>query len=209
MQISIKDKNSTENIDNIQLQKNDNEVLINTNQSFSELLQGKIIENKDNINNIENTDFIDFSYDSINMNINDALFFINLTQNAQFNVQTLQTGEFQNLIKTDIVQNTVSKKSVEVTNQITSLIEQAMKTQKSVRISFDNKISVILKIDKQGKLNAEFIPGSIEAENYLMNNISSLKQKFDEQNLPYTNLSYRQNGKGNKNKDKEKNRGNE
>ena len=67
-----------------------------------------------------------------------------------------------------------------------------------VRISFDKDVSVVIKIDKHGKISAEFIPGSAEVENYLRTNIASLKQKFDEQNLPYNELFYRQNGRQNK-----------
>ena len=205
MQISITDKRKTENSEKVQLQKGDNEILTNTNATFSELLQNKIGENIKDINNIDNLPEIDLMYDSISMDINDAMFFINLTQEGQFSVQASPNGDFQNLIKTEFAQNIFTQKNVEVTNQITALIEKAQKTQRPVRISFDNNISVILKIDKQGRVSAEFIPGSLEAESYLMNNISSLRQKFDEQNLAYTNLSYRQqNNRQNKNKDKNK-----
>ena len=87
------------------------------------------------------------------------------------------------------------------------MVEKAQKTQKPVRITFDNNVSVIIKIDKQGKVTAEFIPGSVEVENYLRNNISALRQKFDEQNLPYNDLFYRQNGRQQNNRNKDKNKG--
>ncbi len=207
MQISIKDNRKTENTDNtenIQLEKNDTEILANTNLPFSEFLQGKINESVLNVSGIKQLPDIDFSYESITMDINDAMFFINLTQNGQFSVQSASNGDFQNLVKTELTQNILTQKSVEVTNQITALIEKAQKTQGPVRIAFDNNISVILKIDKQGKVSAEFIPGSMEAENYLMTNISSLRQRFDEQNLAYTSLSYRHNSKQSRNKNKNK-----
>ena len=130
------------------------------------------------------------------------MFFINLTQNANFSVENTQTGSFQSLLQTDIAQNVVSQKTVEVTNQLVSLIEKAQNTQKPVRISFDNDVSVVIKIDKHGKITAEFIPGNTEVENYLRNNIASLRQKFDEQNLPYNDLFYRQNGRQNRNRNK-------
>ena len=130
------------------------------------------------------------------------MFFVNLTKEGQFSVENAPTGEFKNLMQIQVAQTAVTQKTVEVTNQLTSLIEKAQKTQKPVRISFDNDVSVIIKIDKQGKVSAEFIPGSLEVENYLKNNIAALRQKFDEQNLPYNDLLYRQNGRQNKNKDK-------
>ncbi len=195
MQISINDKRKTENTDNIQIQKSDTEFLNNSDVSFSEILQGKISDSQINISAVKNLPDIDFNYDSLNIDFNDALFFINLTHDEQFIVQSSKNGDFQNLVKTELTQNVFTQKNVEVTNQITALIEKTLKTQRPVRISFDNNISVILKIDKQGKVSAEFIPGSIEAENYLMKNISSLKQRFDEQNLAYSSLTYRQNNR--------------
>ena len=204
MNISIADKNKTEaaeNSEKIKLEKGDTEVLTNTYTPFADFLQGQINENM-NVKDANLLPDIDFSYDTVSMDLTDALFFVNLTQDGLFSLQPSQNGEFQNLIKTEIVQNTITQKTINVTNQLTSLIEKAQNTQKPVRISFDNDISVILKINKQGKVSAEFIPGSIEAENYLMNNVASLKQKFDEQNLPYTSLSYRQQNRQGRNKDK-------
>ncbi len=144
----------------------------------------------------------DFNYDTLLMDLDDALFFINLANEGQFSVEQAPNGEFKNLMQLEVAQTSVTQKTVSVTNQLTELIEKAQNTQKPVRITFDNNVSVILKIDKHGKLTAEFIPGNIEAENYLKNNIASLKQRFDEQNLPYNDLLYRQNNRQNKNKNK-------
>lgn len=207
MNISINKKTKTENSENVTLDKLDRNILVNTNLPFSELLQNQInSEGTINISNDKMSD-IDFCYEAMSMDINDALFFINLAQDGQFSLQSMQNGDFQNLIKLEASQNILTQKTVDVTNQLTTLIEKAQTTQKPVRISFDNNISVILKIDKQGKVSAEFIPGSLEAESYLMNNVSALRQKFEEQNLPYTSLSYRQNGQNRQNKNKNKNKG--
>ena len=43
-----------------------------------------------------------------------------------------------------VAQTTVTQKTVEVTNQLTALIEKAQSTQKPVRITFDNDVSVII-----------------------------------------------------------------
>lgn len=204
MQISITDKQKADNTENIQLQKADKEILTSTNANFSDFFSNRIKENQPDVSSIEDLPDIDLMYESISMNINDAMFFINLAQDGQFTVQSASNGDFVNLVKTELNQNILTQKTIDVTNQITSLIDKAQKTNKPVRISFDNNISVVLKIDKQGRVSAEFIPGSLEAENYLMNNISSLRQKFDEQNLAYTNLSYKQQGRQNRNKDKNK-----
>ncbi len=177
---------------------NDESVLAaSVNMPFADLLSQQM--NTDDLLSLD----IDYNYDSISMNLEDAMFFVNLTQNAQYNTVQNPNGQFESLIQTEIIQNTVTNKTVEATNKLTELIEKAQNTQKPVRISFDNDVSVILKIDKHGKLTAEFIPGSLEVENYLRNNIAALRQKFDEQNLPYNDLLYRQNNRQNR-KNKEK-----
>ena len=177
---------------------NDESVLAaSVNMPFADLLSQQM--NTDDLLSLD----IDYNYDSISMNLEDAMFFVNLTQNAQYNTVQNPNGQFESLIQTEIIQNTVTNKTVEATNKLTELIEKAQNTQKPVRISFDNDVSVILKIDKHGKLTAEFIPGSYEVENYLRNNIAALRQKFDEQNLPYNDLLYRQNNRQNR-KNKEK-----
>lgn len=176
----------------------DEGVLSNVNMPFANVMEGMITQVDSSLPDV------DFIFDSMTMNIEDAMFFVNLAQEGQFSVNSSSSGEFQSLMQLDVAKNVASQRTVEVTNQITSLIEKAQSTQKPVRISFDNDVSVILKIDKHGKVTAEFIPGSLEVENYLRNNIASLRQKFDEQNLPYNDLFYRQNGKQNRNKKKEK-----
>lgn len=209
MKVDTQSKQNVENKDNmVQMQPGDAEILASSNVPFSDLLTQKLNSYED----LSETSSglyslgVDYNYDSLSMNYDDALFFLNLTQEGQFSIENAQNGDFKSIVKIDVAQNVVSSKTVEVTNQLTALIEKAQKTQKPVRISFDNDVSVILKIDKQGKVTAEFIPGSLEVENYLRNNIASLRQKFDEQNLPYNDLFYRQNGskQNNKNNNKEK-----
>ena len=180
-------------------------ILENLNMPFSGVLAQQMEgENSNLITSDLSLMNIDFNYDSLTMSLDDAMFFVNLTKEGQFSVNSTQNGDFQSLVQFDISKNVVSQKSVEVTNQLTTLIEKAQNTQKPVRISFDNDVSVILRIDKHGKVTAEFIPGSVEVENYLRNNIASLRQKFDEQNLPYNDLFYRQSGRQNRNKNKER-----
>ena len=65
-----------------------------------------------------------------------------------------------------------------------------MKTNQPFRIDFDKDVSVIIKVNKDGSLAANFIPGDKAVEQYLRNNIASLRQRFDDQNLPYSELSY-------------------
>ena len=205
MKVDTQTKQNVENNEiNIQLTSEETEMLTSVNMPFSDLLA----QGAQGLN--QGTDYLtsmpaDFNYDSIMMSLEDAKFFVSLAQEGQFSVEATQNGEFKNLIQLQVAQTAVTQKTVEVTNQLTSLIEKAQQTQKPVRITFDNDVSVVLKIDKHGKVTAEFIPGSLEVENYLRNNISALRQKFDEQNLPYNDLFYRQNnGKQNRNRQKDR-----
>ncbi len=210
MKIETNIKNKTENTnEKLSATIEENQILSATNLPFSEFIRlNEEVEISSESISILNSMPVDYNYDSMFMNINDAMFFVNLTQEGQFTVETTPSGDFKDLIQIQTAQTAVTQKNVDTTNLLTQLIEKSFKTQKPVRISFDNDVSVILKIDKDGKLTAEFIPGSAEVENYLKNNISSLKQKFDEQNLPYNDLFYRQNNRQNGNKEKRnKNKG--
>lgn len=205
MKVDSQVKQNVENKDiNVQMTPEDNELLTNVNMPFSDVLAQGSGSQSIQTASIEYLSSlpVDYNYDSLMISQEDALFFINLTQEGQFSVENTPAGDFKNLMQIQVAQTSVAQKTVEVTNQLTALIEKAQNTQKPVRITFDNDVSVIIKIDKHGKVTAEFIPGSLEVENYLRNNISALRQKFDEQNLPYNDLFYRQNGRQNRNKDK-------
>ena len=69
-------------------------------------------------------------------------------------------------------------------------LAESLKTNKPFRIDFDKDVSVIIKVNKDGSLSANFIPGDKAVEQYLRNNIASLRQRFDEENLSYSELSY-------------------
>ena len=66
-----------------------------------------------------------------------------------------------------------------------------MNDNKPVRIDFDNNISVIIKISRNGKISADFLPSSQVAEAYLKENLPLLKQMFDENNIDYEELNQR------------------
>ena len=108
-----------------------------------------------------------FDYDVINMSDSDANFNDQVADGAQ-NIQ----------------------QNVQVSSVLMDKLAESMKTNQPFRIDFDKDVSVIIKVNKDGSLSANFIPGDKAVEQYLRNNISFLKQRFDEQNLSYSQLSY-------------------
>ena len=136
-----------------------------------------------------------YSFDTAKISKEDAKFFADLVDNKQFALQ--QNGSDMNLIKfADEIGPTY--KTQQTSKVLSDLIAKAYQEGKPVRLDFDNNCSVILKIDSKGKVSAEFIPSDKAVEAYLRNNISSLRQRFDEQNLPYNDLMYRQSNQNNR-----------
>lgn len=140
----------------------------------------------------ETTDKSDNSQ-SMKMNNNDITFFLNLVQNQQMTAQNVQGNNQLNnnsITNFNEIKTNATQSSVQVSQTLLDALSDASKTGKSLRIDFGSDVAVIMKVDKQGVISANFIPGSAAVENYLKNNIESLRQNFDNQNLPYNQLSY-------------------
>ena len=134
-----------------------------------------------------------FNYDTLTISKDDALFFSELVEKTDYVVKENGTANsFQtSLLKVTNESDTQSVKSTGVSKVLMNLIEEAYKTQKPVRIDFDNNVSVILRIGRDGKVNAEFIPGDKAVEEYLRNNIGYLKDRLENQNLDYGDIMYK------------------
>ena len=83
-----------------------------------------------------------------------------------------------------------AEKTAKVSATMMNLLSDSLKTNQPFRIDFDKDVSVIIKVNKDGSIMANFIPGDKAVEEYLKNNIGYLRQRFDEQNLSYSQLSY-------------------
>ncbi len=127
-----------------------------------------------------------FDYDVINMSDADATFFANLVQNTDMSMKSIASQINSQMLEGS--QNV--QQSVQVSSVLMDKLAESLKTNQPFRIDFDKDVSVILKVNKDGSLAANFIPGDKAVEQYLRNNISFLKQRFDEQDLPYSQLSY-------------------
>lgn len=125
----------------------------------------------------------------IKMDNNDITFFVNLVQNQQMTAHNVQVSDKQSIDFTDI-KTEAAQQTVQVSKTLLDALNESVKTNKPFRIDFDNNIAVVMKVDKEGNISANFIPGNAAVENYLRNNIANLRQNFDNQNLPYNELSY-------------------
>lgn len=143
-----------------------------------------LLNTKDLMSTVNSATTID--YDAINMSDLDANFFANLVQNTDMSMKSIA-----NQINEQMVEGAQNiQQNVQVSSVLMDKLAESMRTNQPFRIDFDKDVSVIIKVNKDGSLAANFIPGDKAVEQYLRNNISSLRQRFDEQNLSYTQLSY-------------------
>ena len=140
---------------------------------------------------------------SIKMTEADANFFNNLVENNQQTADTKTVDSSNNMTLKDIEES----HSAEVSKTLLNALKESRENNKAFRVDFDKDLSVILKVNKDGQISAEFLPGDKAVEQYLKANIPLLKQQFDDEGLSYENLSYRQHKKENE-EEKRNNRGN-
>ena len=114
-------------------------------------------------------------FDEIAMKKNDVEFFANLVENGSVDMNSVQNAQ----------------KSSQVSKTLADMIAKSMQDNQPIRINFDNDISVIIKVGKNGKISADFLPSSQVAEAYLKENLPILKQRFDDNNIDYEELNHR------------------
>ena len=129
------------------------------------------------------------------MNEADVEVFVDLVQNNEVNINNLKPE--------------TATKAVHVSKTLADMLVKAQETNQPLRIDFDNNISVIIRISRDGKLSADFLPSSQVAEAYLKENLPLLKQKFSEQNLDYEGLNQKERRNPNKEQNQKKGRENE
>ena len=138
---------------------------------------------------------------AIKMTEADAKFFQNLVEN---NNQVAQDSKATDMANQATLKDVEEAHSAKVSKSLLNALKESQETNKSFRVDFDKDLSVILKVNRDGKISAEFLPGDAAVEQYLKSNIPLLKQKFSDEGLEYENLSYRDQAK----KDKEEKRNN-
>lgn len=113
-----------------------------------------------------------------------------LTQKNEIYINSTQNNQQQSCLPVN--DNTgISYKSADFSKGLNDLIDYAYTTKRPVRIDFDQNTAVIIKIDKAGKVSADFIPGDKAVELALKNALPELRAKFDNEDLPYNELTSR------------------
>ena len=96
--------------------------------------------------------------------------------------------------------------NVKVSQTLLNALNESRQNNQPIRIDFDQNVSVILRVGRDGAIAAQFIPSDKVAEQYLRANIDELRASFDEQDLPYSELSYSNSSKEQNKRRREQNR---
>ena len=177
----------------------ENMALANKNKIMSETpVKTKTVERNDGVKRVDKQTGITVEnvvkYDSVIMNQADVEVFANLVENGEADMTKLAPQAAQ--------------KSIHVSKTLADMLAKAMEKNQPVRIDFDNNISVIIRISRDGKISADFLPSSQVAEAYLKENLPLLRQRFDDNNIEYDELNQR-NSREQERQNKKKERDNE
>ena len=206
-------KNEVKNENKLQADKKENDIMqasLEFNQialnNANNLLSNDIAQVIETIakNQIWSLNFGEASKSALKMNETDAEFFINLTQNNEVSIDAITT-QAQNLINNGADIKQVSQ-NFKVSQALLNALNESRQKNQPIRIDFDQNISVILRVSKDGAISANFIPGDKAVEQYLRNNIESLKNAFDEQDLDYAELTYSNSSKEQNQRRREENK---
>jgi hypothetical protein len=106
------------------------------------------------------------------------------------NKQNIYINSANSLILEDESGQTVLK-DLQFSKSLLNLIEYSHAGNRPIRIDFDKDLSVILRIDKQGKVSAEFISQDKAMEFLIKTNIPNLRQKLDNSGIKYKKIYYK------------------
>ena len=155
---------------------------------ISEMIESIISPNELNFDERLNEKFLEldfgseFNIDATKIGVNDAIFFVNLLKRDGFVNYSVEGDKLS-------IQD-INNKKINATNSLLSMLQTSFDSKKPIRLDFDNDVTVILKLDREGKIQAHFIPGTSEVEAYLKNNLACLKQNFDKEEINYSYLGY-------------------
>lgn len=111
---------------------------------------------------------------NLDMNMEEAQFFIDVVKNNNAGVQNVVQDVQQAMtFGTEKVQ-----KTAKVSQTLINALSNSAKTGQAVRIDFGNDVAVVMRVSRDGSIMANFIPGDKAVEEYLKNNIGLLKTAF-------------------------------
>ena len=202
------------------LNKKDNNNFDIISQVESELLNqtNYAINNIESLSKINNNFCNETNYVKNNKNIENVFLSV-LSKDTYGNVKQINMTKddvefFANVVDVNLKNqnnnfeiNESNLKSAKISNALIEMLNDSRNNGRPVRVDFDNNISVILQVTKDGKLNARFYPGDKAAEEYLRQNIQILKNQLDSNDVEYENISYkeRNNQQNNSGKNKHQN----
>ncbi len=172
-------------INNFDLISNINELKTNLNQAFENDTTNKVFKEvtlKDTEGYVK----------QINMTVEDVEFFANVVDANLNNNSSFEIDE-------------TNLKSAKVSNALLEMLNESKNTGRPIRVDFDNNIAVVMQLTKDGKLNARFYPGDKAAEEYLRQNIQSLRNQLESKEIEYDNISYKERNQNGNNKNKRQN----
>ena len=174
----------------------ENIAIANKNQMLKD---SKVVINEEGIKRVDTTSGIKLEtivkYDTVVLTEADAELFVNLVEKGEVDLNQLTSK--------------TAERFTQVSKSLANLIATAMEKNQPVRIEFDNNISVIIKISREGKISADFLPSSQVAEAYLKENLPLLRQRFNDNNIEYDSLNQRERKDQSKEHNKKKERNNE
>ena len=160
-------------------------------------IQGIVPTFEMHLNQMLEPDVIDFSLDDIDFAETYSIQTEEITEDdAKICLKIIEENKLATLPQnvSEIINNQVRVEDVEQIKGASRILE-AVKTaalkNKPIRLDFDNNITLVMRVN-DGKINAQFYPNDNVAEQYLKNNITYLKNRFDLEGIPYSNLSYNQ-----------------
>ena len=199
------------------LNKKDNNNFDIISQVESELLNqtNYAINNIESLSKINNNFCNETNYVKNNKNIKNVFLSV-LSKDTYGNVKQINMTKddvefFANVVDVNLKNqnnnfeiNESNLKSAKISNALIEMLNDSRNNGRPVRVDFDNNISVILQVTKDGKLNARFYPGDKAAEEYLRQNIQILKNQLDSNDVEYENISYKERNNQQNNSGKKK-----
>lgn len=106
------------------------------------------------------------------------------------NKQNIFINSSNSLLLEDESGQTVLK-DLNFSKSLVNLIEYSYASNRPIRIDFGKDLALILQIDKQGRVSAEFISSDKAMEFLLKTNIPLLRQKLDSAGIKYKKIYYK------------------